>query len=197
MQTWAGTVVIVWETKKGFPDTREPAWVEEWISKRTEKQAEKAEKPGKPVDETAQAKRQQVRKEKVRDGMEELLLWIKDIVRNGIIGIPEKGNGWFENMARRMIDAQAPGLAGMIRSLGNTPFYKEGWQTDFMDQLVCIYLVIQGYKNTLSIDEFLRADVHSMVGFTQDQEELKEQKGITDTWRCWRISSLTYTWWRP
>jgi len=165
-----------------FTVTQMPAWVEEWISKRTEKQAKQAEKKDKPVDEAAQAKRQANREEKVQGGIEELLLWMKDIVRDGILTIPEKGSGYFEGLARRMVDAQAPGLAGMVRGLGSINYFKDGWQTLFINQLTTIYLVIAGYKNFAQLNAALQQDVKSWIGFTQNQEELKEQQGVTDTW---------------
>ncbi len=53
--------------------------------------------------ETAQAKRQQARQQKVDDGIYELLLWMKDIVRNGPCQLPEKSTSYWEIMARRMV----------------------------------------------------------------------------------------------
>ncbi|HYH16554.1 MAG TPA: SWIM zinc finger family protein, partial [Flavisolibacter sp.] len=74
-----------------FVNGASPAWVAEWISKRAEKEEKKIEKKEKEVDEVAQAKRQQAREQKVADGIEELLRWIKDLVRNGIMNVPDKG----------------------------------------------------------------------------------------------------------
>jgi SWIM zinc finger len=165
-----------------FASTQMPSWVEDWISKRVNRQEKEAEKKDKPVDEAAQAKRQASREMKVGDGLDELLLWIKDIVRNGILNIPEKDSVWFENMARRMVDAQAPGMAGMVRNLGNISYFREGWQNTFMDQLAGIYLVISGYKNLAAVNDALQQDIRSWIGFTRNQEELKEQPGVTDTW---------------
>jgi hypothetical protein len=167
---------------KDFTVTQMPAWVEEWISKRADKQEKQAEKKEKPVDEAAQVKRQAAREQKVGDGLDELLLWMKDIVRNGILNIPEKGSVYFETTARRMVDAQATGMAGMVRGLGGINYFKEGWQSDFIDQLSRMYLLVNGYKNLPLLNEPLHQDVKSWIGFTQSQEELKEQTGLTDTW---------------
>jgi hypothetical protein len=159
-----------------------PEWVNEWISKRGEKQEKVAEKKDKPVDEAAQAKRQQARHQKVVDGLEELLLWIKDLVRNGILNIPEKGAAYWESMAKRMVDAQAPGLANMIRSISNINFYSEGWQNEFLEQLLKIYLLISGYKHIEELDLDQQNDIRTLIGFTQSQEELKAQDGLRDEW---------------
>jgi hypothetical protein len=127
----------------------------------------------------AQAKRQQAREQSVEDGLSELLLWIKDIIRNGIVGIPEKDAVFFFDMARRMIDAKAPGLAALVKSAGNLRFYKEGWQNEFMDILVRMYLLIAGYTHKPAA---LTDDLRSYIGFTQSQDELREKTGIKDIW---------------
>lgn len=176
-----GLLLLYARQKNSFTDTAAPVWVTEWLGKRTGKQ-EKKTKDEKPVDEAAQAKRQQARTQKVTNGIAELQLWIKDIVRNGILSMPEKGFPWFENMAKRMVDAQAPGLANMIRNLGETSFYAEGWQTGFVNQLVRIYLAMEGFNHLATVPETLQNDIRTLIGFTQNQEELKEQKGITDIW---------------
>ncbi|WP_276479363.1 SWIM zinc finger family protein [Paraflavitalea pollutisoli] len=165
-----------------FTDTEAPAWVSEWINKRTEKQEKQTEKKEKPVDEAAQAKRQQARQQKVADGISELLLWVKDIIRNGLLNMPDKDAAFFENIARRMVDAQAPGLANMVRSLGELNFYREGWQSEFLDQLLRIYLVTTGYTHSEQLPEGLQQDLRNFIGFTQNQEALKEQAGVLDTW---------------
>jgi SWIM zinc finger len=177
-----GLMLFYTRQQNAFTATEAPAWVADWLSKRTEKEEKKATKEEKPVDEAAQAKRQQARQNKVADGIEELRLWMKDIVRNGILNIPDKGFAYFESMAKRMIDAQSPGLANMIRNLGEINFYAEGWQSRFMDQLAAIYLATTGYSNSESIDANLQQDIKTWIGFTQNLEELKAQTGITDTW---------------
>ena len=177
-----GLFLLFARNNASFSKADAPAWVSEWISKRSEKKEKEIEKKDKPVDEAAQAKRQQARQSKVKEGVEELQVWIKDIVRNGLLGIPEKGTQWFENMARRMVDAQAPGLANQIRTLADINFYKEGWQSLFLEQLVTLYLSSASFKHIDSLSPENVQDIRSLIGFTQSQEELKEQTGITDTW---------------
>lgn len=167
-----------------FGKSTEPGWVSEWLNKRAEKEEKKDDKKEKeaPVDTAAQARRQQARRQKVNEGIAELLLWIKDILRNGILHMPVKTPAWWGNMAKRMIDAQAPGLANMVRGLGNVNFYKDGWQSEFMDQIIRIYLVIAGYQNDGLTNTPLYDDITGTIGFTVNQDELKENEGILDNW---------------
>lgn len=166
-----------------FSSTEAPAWVTEWISKRAQKKTEVEEKvKEKPVDEAAQAKRQAAREQKVADGLDELLRWTKDLVRGGILNVPEKGYPFWEGMARRMVDAQAPGLAGLVKGLGNTNFFKEGWQTPFLDGLLNLYLLAKGYQNKDHLSPLLVQDIRTWIGFTVNAEELKAQTGVLDHW---------------
>lgn len=165
-----------------FTDSTPPAWVADWLAKRTEKVEKKAEQVNKPVDEEAQAKRLQAREQQIEEGISELLLWLKDMVRKGIIHLPQDGSAAFDNMAKRMIDAKAPGIANMVKSLGSINFYKDGWESQFLQQLTHIYLAIAAFKNRNEPKRLYDADIKTQIGFTQNQETLKEQIGIEDHW---------------
>jgi hypothetical protein len=177
---------------KSFGKMEPPAWVSDWLQKRTTKEEKKADdKESKPVDAEAQAKRQANRENKVKDGVEELIIWIKDLIRNGILSAPEKGYAFWGNMSRRMIDAQAPGLAGMLKSLGDTDFFREGWESVFLERLLDLYLVSKSYHHFDAVPELIKQDIRTWIGFTISQDELKTQKGITDHWMVLGKSSST------
>jgi hypothetical protein len=177
-----GLLLLFARSPDVFIASGEPEWITSWLSKRAERDEKKSEKSDKPVDEAAQAKRQQARQLKVQEGIDELQVWIKDIIRNGLLAIPEKSSSYWENMAKRMVDAQAPGLERMVQNLSSTDFYTENWQSNFLDQLLRIYMVIKGFQNINDHSHSLQDDIRNLIGFTQNQEELKEQTGVTDNW---------------
>lgn len=165
-----------------FSQTDMPLWVIDWIEKRGEKEVKKVEKTEKPVDENAQLKRQQAREQKVNAGIGELQTWLKDIVRGGILSMPEKAPSFWDNMGRRLIDNQAGGLANMVKLLGATKFWNEDWQSGFIDQLTRLYLVAKGYERYNQLNASIQQDIRSAIGFNYNQEELKNQTGINDNW---------------
>ena len=64
-----------------------PDWVVAWTSGRESRAATaetKAREPQKPVDEKAQAKRRQAREERVATALDELDLWLRDLMRRGL-----------------------------------------------------------------------------------------------------------------
>lgn len=179
-----GLLLLFVRDSKQFNAAAEPDWVTGWLDKRNEREEKKVEKKTKEktVDPVAQAKRQENRVKRVEDGMSDLRFWIKDIIREGILNMASKEPSFFENMARRMVDAQAPGLATMIRRLGNINFYQDGWQTPFLDQMIRIYLVLNGFSRIQELPAELQEELRTAVGFTQNQDALKEEAGIRDEW---------------
>lgn len=179
-----GLLLLYSRDQKLFTKTAEPDWVINWLDKRSEREEKKSEKKEKEkkVDPVAQAKRQENRIKRVEDGMADLKLWMQDIVRNGLINIPGKDPSYFENVSRRLVDAQAPGLAGMVRTLGNINFFADGWQTLFFDQLIRIYLVLEGFSHIGQLSDEMQEELKTLVGFTQNQEELKNEAGVRDEW---------------
>ena len=114
--------------------------------------------------------------------MAELRLWINDIVRNGLLNIPGRDSSYFETIAKRMVDAQAPGLAAMVRTCGSVNFFQDGWQSPFLDQLIRIHLLLEGFPRIESLPSELQSEMKTLIGFTQSQEEVKAEPGIRDDW---------------
>ncbi|MFZ6001834.1 MAG: SWIM zinc finger family protein [Bacteroidota bacterium] len=179
-----GLLTLYARDRQKFSSADEPDWVTAWLDKRNEREEKKAEKKVRegPVDEVAQAKRQQNRMKRIESGLEELTLWMKDMIRNGIIDIPGRDPSHFENMARRMVDAQAPGLATMVRELANVNMFQDGWQTPFLDQLARMFLVANGISRLPTLSPEWQYELRTQVGIAQDQEELKLSSSICDKW---------------
>lgn len=165
-----------------FCTQTEPDWVEDWLKKRTEKADKKNDQKEKPVDAELQAKRTEARNKKINDGIDDIQFWIKDLVRNGLITIPENAYGFWQSSAKRMIDAQAPGLAGLVKNLGAINYYNETWKYQLLHQLLKIYMLSESYKHIDELPEELVAEVKTLIGFTQTKEELFTQPGTPDKW---------------
>lgn len=178
-----GLLLLYSRDQKLFTQTSEPDWVIDWLDRRAEREEKKPVKKEKEnVDPAALAKRQENRLKRVDDGVSELRLWVQDIIRNGLIDIPGRDPSYFSNVSKRMVDAQAPGLAGMVRSLGNINFFADGWQGAFLNQLVRIFLLIEGFSRLDQLPEEMQTEVKTLIGFIQNQEQLKNETGTRDEW---------------
>jgi hypothetical protein len=162
-----------------------PAWVNEWLATRQAKAEKKAAAPKveKPVDAKAQAERREARWGKVAAGLNELSLWLGDAIRAGIATMPSKGWPAFDTLARRLIDAQAPGVARRVRNLGTVVARAANWQSPFLAGIARLHLLCRAAEliDTLTDDE--RADVHAAVGMPISQDELTNRPVVKDRWQ--------------
>ena len=85
------------------------------------------------------------RAERVSAGLEELDQWLRDQVRGGIAGLGQGGYAALERVAARMVDAQAPGVASMLRSLPGEQV-GEDWPGQLLEQLGALHLLIQAHR---------------------------------------------------
>jgi len=74
-----------------------------------------------PADPQVQIRRAAQRQGRVQSGIEELSLWLENLVRQGLAWAQTQPPSFWEQIASRMVDAQAPGLARLIRNLAALP----------------------------------------------------------------------------
>jgi hypothetical protein len=164
-----------------------PDWVEEWLARRgaaaEKKDKKKTDAAVAPVDEKAQARRAEKRAERVDDGIAALDLWLADLVRNGLAGVADRGRELWENQAARLVDAQAPGLAARVRRVGEIPRSAPDWGKRVLVELGRLALLTEAYRRADSLDDALRDDVRSLVGWTlRDEEVIARGTAVDDRW---------------
>ena len=156
-----------------IPPAAEPDWVREWLDKRTAGPArEKARKTAAPPDPEAQARRAKKRLERVRGGLTMLDLWAQDLVRDGIASLEERPPAFFAQMAARLVDAQATGLARRVRRIGFLAGSDPGWPRAVLEELGLIALASHAFRRLDDLDAPLRADLRQLVGFSLDKEDV-------------------------
>jgi SWIM zinc finger len=156
-----------------FTQNTPPPWVQEWLDKRAQTAEKKEEKQKAPVDLVAQAKRQQKRSDKVAAGITDLDLWLQDVLSRGLVDAQSQPYGFWDGVAARLVDAQAPGLARRVRDLtGVANSGDADWAGQLLMALSKINLIIQGYQHLDSLEPGMAAEVRSQVGWTVSQDEL-------------------------
>ncbi len=155
-----------------FTQNTPPPWVQEWLDKRSQTAEKKEEKQKAPVDLVAQAKRQQKRSEKVSAGIADLELWLQDLLSRGLADAQSQPYGFWDGMAARLVNAQAPGLARRVRDLTGIASGQANWASELLTALSKIHLIIQGYQRLDSLDVGMAAEVRSQIGWTTSQDEL-------------------------
>lgn len=179
-------LLMLVEQQAVFTQKESPGWVTEWMESRrnrAEKKAKKTEEEeDKPVDAAAQAKRVEQRKNKVAAGITELDMWLQDVLRQGLAGMRAKPFAFWEAMAARLVDSQAPGLARLVRDCAGVSSQGEGWQEKLLERLGSIYLIVEAYSRIEVLSENMQEELKSIIGFTVNHDELLKQEGVRDTW---------------
>jgi hypothetical protein len=169
-----------------FKVQEEPGWVSEWLLGRAEKEEKKVEKAKvaaeKPVDLEAQAKRAARRDERVKDGIAGCRLWLDDLMRRGLAAARSEAAGSWEQMAARMVDAQAPGLAGHIRRMPEILASGDGWDVRTLDAIGRLHLLVAAAEKMESLPPDLMSDVRAALGYNQPKEEVLATAAVADRW---------------
>ncbi|MFY7825927.1 MAG: SWIM zinc finger family protein [Flectobacillus sp.] len=194
-----GLLFLVAQKEGQIPSNlEEPLWVSEWMNKRSAK-ANKAEEPTEEASpETiaaqaekqaqAKAKRQEERYLKVQNGMAELELWLKDLVQAGLLTIPQKGIPYFERMAARLVDSQANGLAGLVKSFNKLDFStNDDWQRKSLEILSKIYLLIESFNRLEQLPPLMQEEVKARIGWNIQTKELFEREDIETIKDYWLV----------
>lgn len=180
-----GLLLLYAKQPELFAEAEEPEWVSEWLNKRAEKADKKAQvkiTEEKPIDAKAQAKRQEKRHQNVLQGIEDLEIWLKDILRNGLLNMPDSISIPFNTMARRMVDAQAPGLSSKLDlALENYHAHQDNHSV-LIEDLGRLYLLAQAYKHIEQLDENWYEEIRTQVGYPQSKEDALAGAPINDHW---------------
>ncbi len=156
-----------------------PEWVGEWLASRSTQAARPA--PGEPVrDPEAAARRLAAREERVALGVEDLRRWLRDAVRGGLgAGRLRSWDEW-DAFAARLVDAQAPGAASRLRSLGGVAAGRpDGWPERLLSGLGMLHLLCEAHA---SGDGAVRDDVRALLGFNVGREEVLAGPRVADLW---------------
>jgi hypothetical protein len=171
---------------KSVPTAVMPGFVEEWQSgrvKRAEAKVARAAAPEKPPDPEAQARRVEKREGRIDSGLTQLEVWLADLVAQGLATARSQSPQYWAQMAARLVDAQAPGLARRVRDLGDLAVSGTDWQSELLAGLARLQLLIDSYRKLDRLSPALAAEVRAQIGWTQQQDALLEREGVRAHWQ--------------
>lgn len=180
-------LILFAKEQKLFTQGGAPGWVTEWLEsrqKRADKEAERKEAAATaPVDTAAQAKRAQARANKVDDGLQELRLWLTDLVRQGFVNPQVKSYAYWDRMAARMVDAQAASIGRRLRQIASIPIQGQpDWSTRLLDEVSRLYLLADSYQRIDNLPDALQEDLRTAIGWSYKREELLSLPAVRDLW---------------
>lgn len=165
-----------------FSEKDAPASLQKWLEGRGARAEAAEQKAGeaakKEADPAAQAKRRAAREKKVTDGLAALQLFLKDLMRDGLAQASQRPYSDWDTQAARLIDAQAGGVARLVRQI-------PGLLSDpaaLLTHLGKLHLLCQAWTRRESLSEQEQADLRTAIGFPLSQAEVLEQPSVSGNW---------------
>jgi hypothetical protein len=187
-----GLMLIFAAKASDVAEAEPPSWVADWLAKRhTREEKHTAETTLSPEEAAAKeqarekdkAKRAEKREKLVADGIDGLNLWLDDLMRNGLAAVETQPESFWEVQAARMTDAQAPGIAGRLRTMATLPGSTSDWPDKLLGELGRVALMTKAFARLDELDPALHEDVRHLVGWNYSNADLETQgERITDDW---------------
>jgi len=166
-----------------LPPGEPPAWVAPRVATREKSGTEDEREP----DLDAAAARAAERRAKVDAGLDELDRWLHDQVRTGLAAWERQAWTHVEGVAARMVDAQAPGVAGMLRGLPGL-LARDAWPERLLDALAGLHLLVVAHRGLDRLPADLAATVRARVGYPVAKAGVLAQRPVVDHW--WAVGSV-------
>jgi hypothetical protein len=160
-----------------------PPWVVAWTQKRAASATTKETKASKAkLDEKGKAARAEKRKQKVEAGLADCDRWLRDGVRQGLATLQSQPAKTWKEFSARMVDAQAPGIARLIREMGSAAVSGEGWQSRLLEKMGRLHLLLQAYSRIEVLPTGIQSDIRTLIGWTTMKDDLRDELAVSDVW---------------
>ncbi|NJK80609.1 MAG: SWIM zinc finger family protein [Chloroflexaceae bacterium] len=181
-----GLLLLLHEQPAAFTETIPLERVTVWLAKRAQQREQRSATatapPTETADPTAQAKRASERYARTAAGLQDLELWLRDLMRQGLVSARSQPPTFWHTPAARMVDAQAPGVARRLRQMHTALHAGADWSEQLLDQIGRLHLLIEGFKRFETLPAPVQADITNVLGWTVRQDDLLTEAGVRDTW---------------
>ena len=110
-----------------------------------------------------------------------------DQVRTGLSAWERRAWTHVEGVAARMVDAQAPGVAGLLRGLPGL-LARDAWPEHLLDALAGLHLLVVAHRGLDRLPDDLAATVRSRVGYPVAKATVLARPMVVDHW--WAVGAV-------
>lgn len=179
-------LLLLWSAGDVPESAALPAWAAQWQAARAARaaRADGADGADRPPGAGARSAPGASREEgsqrhaRVAAGLAELERWLADQTRQGLAAAT--ASDW-EGVAKRLIDAQAPGVASMVTRLARVREEDE-WPGRLLEEYALIHLLAVAYRRRAELPPPLAETVLMRVGFPVTREEVLARPTVRDRW---------------
>ena len=157
--------------------TAAPDWVLEWLEQRQKREENRAarasQKAARETDPQTRAKTQAKRINSIKTGLADCEIWLRDLALHGFSTVRGSGYEMWDTAAARLVDAKAPGAAGLIQRMGAAA---AGGAKDWLEELTLLtgrlFSLIRAFQRYEDLPEACQADIRTAVGWPLEKDEV-------------------------
>lgn len=210
-------LALMWmraESRVAFQPATPPGWVNEWLARRRgssgsatleppppkasiaaaleAEAAPAAEAPDPKAEARAVAQRERnraAREASILAGLDELDIWLSDQIERGIAAFLQNPAGACRQMAQRLVDAKASGLATRLDSLPSRllALPEASRPSAAVEELGLFHLMAEAYRRQETLEPALREDVRQMIGWSVARDDLLADTGAVRARGRWHV----------
>lgn len=178
--------LLLYAAENPPPEAEPPEELRAWLEKRDGAAKRKAKSENAAPDTAAQQKRIQQREEKVRQGLDELERFLEDAVRMGLAELSKRQADTWEKIQRRLVDAQAAGLASRIEWMRRQMRSGPHWEGPVFQAMLELHLLVSAYRRQEQLAPEWAQDIREYLGWRRDSDEVLASPAVQGTW--WVLS---------
>jgi hypothetical protein len=178
-------LLLMWAANDGAVADLDAAadFAQAWAHDRADRSARQAARAeGAGPDEEAQAKRVAERESLMTAGLEEFERWLFDLVRQGLAGVRRQPPSYWDTAAARLVDAQVPGLAERVRTMGSAVHVRADWAPYLLAQLGRWYLAVRAWRRRAALPAATMGDLRAVLGWSRRRDEVLAGERLRDRW---------------
>ncbi|TQM30859.1 DUF5691 domain-containing protein [Nocardia bhagyanarayanae] len=176
------SLLLLWSQGVVAPAAEVADFAAEWLTWRA------ARSPKPTAQRTANPATAEQRRVRVTAGLEELDIWLGDQVRTGLAQA-DRSYQAFETIAARMVDAQAPGVAGALRRLPLIMATRADWPEPVLREYARLHLLVAAHRRLDDLPPALRASVRTHIGYPNPAEAVRTEPVVRDQWMTLGVRS--------
>lgn len=127
-------------------------------------------------------KRRKERLSLMQKGMEDLEVWLCDIIRDGTATTESQPYAFWQDCSARMVDTQLSAIGPKIRSLQLLHHAESDWPNQMLEELGALYLLARGFHRLETLPHKLQDQLLRIAGIRDQKKDLLLNPGLVDHW---------------
>lgn len=175
-------LLLLWAANDGVVADLDAAsdFAQDWADQRRGRS--EAGRTERTPDPEAQAKRLAERESLMSAGIDDFERWLFDVVRQGLAAVRRQPPSFWDVAGARLVDAQLPGLADRVRTMGSVVHARSDWAQHLLGELGRWYLAVRAWRRRAELDAAAMGDLRTVLGWPRRSEEVLAGERVKDRW---------------